>query len=82
MKVGLFFGSFNPIHNGHLMMANYCLNELNLDYVRLIISPLNPMKESSTLASFEDRLNMASDALFGNDKIIPSSVENGSLTVD
>ena len=46
MKViGLFFGTFNPFHNGHLFMANYCLNECNLDEIWLVVSPQNPLKK-------------------------------------
>ena len=44
-EVGLFFGTFNPFHNGHLFMANYFLNECFFDEVWLVISPQNPLKK-------------------------------------
>jgi nicotinate-nucleotide adenylyltransferase len=44
MKIGLYFGSFNPIHHGHLIIANYLLQKTTLDQVWLVISPQNPFK--------------------------------------
>ena len=49
MKVGLFFGSFNPIHIGHLAIANYILEYSDLDEIWLVISPQNPLKKKKTL---------------------------------
>ena len=46
MKIGLYFGSFNPIHNGHLIIASHFLNETDLDEVWMVVSPQNPFKES------------------------------------
>lgn len=57
-KIGLFFGSFNPVHNGHLMLAQYCLTHCELDSICFVLSPQNPFKESKDLLSFEDRFNM------------------------
>ena len=48
-KVGLFFGSFNPIHTGHMVIAGYMLNFTDLDEVWMVISPHNPLKDKSTL---------------------------------
>ena len=56
--VGLFFGSFNPIHAGHLIIANYMANHTALDEVWLIVSPHNPLKKKSSLANSFDRLEM------------------------
>jgi len=58
MKTGLFFGSFNPLHNGHLIIARYMLEHENLDEVWFIVSPQNPLKDAESLASAEQRLEM------------------------
>jgi nicotinate-nucleotide adenylyltransferase len=49
MKIGLYFGSFNPIHIGHLIIANHILNETDLQKVWFIVSPQNPFKHSDRL---------------------------------
>ncbi len=58
MKIGLFFGSFNPIHTGHLIIANYMANHTGLDKVWLVVSPHNPLKDKSGLIHVYDRLEM------------------------
>ncbi len=58
-KIGLFFGSFNPIHIGHLVIANYMATYSGLDEVWLVVSPHNPLKQKSGLADMYDRLEMA-----------------------
>lgn len=58
MKVGLYFGSFNPIHNGHLIIANKMRMAANLDEVWFIPSPQNPFKEEKDLLDFSARLEM------------------------
>ena len=63
MKIGLFFGSFNPIHIGHLIMANTVLNEANLTKVLFIVSPQNPLKTESGLLPPLKRLYLTSIAL-------------------
>jgi len=59
MKIGLFFGSFNPIHLGHLIIANYMANYTVLDKVWLMVSPHNPLKDKKQLIQVYDRLEMA-----------------------
>ena len=59
MKIGLFFGSFNPIHNGHLMVASYVANHSDLNQVWLVVSPQNPQKPQSSLLNEYDRLHLA-----------------------
>jgi nicotinate-nucleotide adenylyltransferase len=65
-KVGLFFGSFNPIHTGHLILAssilNYC-TDIILNQILFVVSPHNPLKSFSDLAPFQDRYNMVIDAI-------------------
>ncbi len=56
---GLFFGSFNPIHVGHLIIANYMATYSGLDEVWLVVSPHNPLKQKSGLADMYDRLEMS-----------------------
>ena len=63
MKTGLFFGSFNPVHVGHMIIANYMLNHTDLENVWLVISPHNPLKKKKTLAKDYDRLYLVNLAI-------------------
>ena len=58
MEIGLYFGSFNPIHVGHLVIANYMLNNSPIDELWFVVSPQNPLKEKSTLLDDYQRLHM------------------------
>ena len=58
MKTGLFFGSFNPVHMGHLVIANYMANYTQLDEVWMVVSPHNPLKNKKGLSNSYDRLEM------------------------
>ena len=69
MKVGLFFGSFNPVHIGHLAIANYMLTFTDMDEVWLVLSPQNPLKDKKGLLNQNDRLHLINLALDGNPKI-------------
>lgn len=84
--IGLFFGSFNPIHAGHLIIANYMANHTSLSEVWLIVSPHNPLKAKSSLANGLDRLEMAELALAQANNIQVSPVEfalpQPSYTID
>ncbi len=86
MKIGLFFGSFNPIHVGHLIIANYMATQTDLDKVWLVVSPQNPLKLKSTLARDHDRLHLARLAIGDNVLLRASSIEfdlpKPSYTVD
>lgn len=86
MKIGLFFGSFNPIHVGHLIIANYLAEQTDLDRVWLVVSPQNPLKKKSTLANDYERLHLVHLAVEGSPKLRASKVEFGlpqpSYTVD
>ncbi|MFO7842374.1 MAG: nicotinate (nicotinamide) nucleotide adenylyltransferase [Bacteroidales bacterium] len=86
MNIGLFFGSFNPIHIGHLAIANYMVEFGGLDEVWLIVSPHNPLKNEETLLDETQRLKMVQLALPENSKIKPSAVEfnlpKPSYTID
>lgn len=75
MNVGLFFGSFNPIHIGHLVIADVMANQTDLDQVWFVVSPLNPFKSSSSLLHEFDRLRMVELAIAENYKFRASDVE-------
>jgi nicotinate-nucleotide adenylyltransferase len=59
MKIGLYFGSFNPIHTGHLIIASHVANETDVQQVWLVVSPQNPFKQESTLLNEYHRLHLA-----------------------
>jgi nicotinate-nucleotide adenylyltransferase len=86
MKTGLFFGSFNPIHIGHLIIANYMSSFSGLKEVWLVVSPHNPLKQKSNLANMYDRLEMAKLATENAPQIKVSDIEFGltqpSYTID
>jgi nicotinate-nucleotide adenylyltransferase len=75
MKIGLYFGTFNPIHVGHLIIANYMADFTDLDQVWLVVSPHNPLKEKSTLLSDFHRLALVKVAIDNNPKLRASDVE-------
>jgi nicotinate-nucleotide adenylyltransferase len=85
-KIGLFFGSFNPIHTGHLIIAEYMATRTDLDQVWLVVSPQNPLKKRSTLAKDYDRLHMVRLALEDNPKLKVTNIEfslpKPSYTID
>jgi nicotinate-nucleotide adenylyltransferase len=86
MKIGLLFGSFNPIHIGHLIIANYMANHTTLDKVWLVVSPQNPLKKYGDLINTYDRLEMAKLATDNATNIAVSDVElklpQPSYTID
>lgn len=63
MKTGLFFGSFNPIHNGHIALAGYMLEFTDLDEIWFVVSPQNPLKKQHELAPDKHRLEMTKLAI-------------------
>src|SRR6185436_1950502 len=75
MNIGLYFGSFNPIHIGHLIIANHILNETELEKVWFIVSPQNPLKESKTLLNEYDRLHLVRLAVQDDTRIKCSDIE-------
>ncbi|MCR4812822.1 MAG: nicotinate-nucleotide adenylyltransferase [Bacteroidales bacterium] len=74
-KTGLFFGSFNPIHVGHLIIANSMLTGSELEEVWFVVSPQNPLKERSTLLADHHRLQMVRVAIEENYKMRACDVE-------
>ncbi len=75
MNVGLYFGSFNPIHTGHLIIASHILNESSLDRVWFVISPLNPFKNSETLLNEYDRFHLVQKAIEQDTRLRASDIE-------
>jgi nicotinate-nucleotide adenylyltransferase len=86
MKIGLFFGSFNPIHVGHLIIADYIAQYTDLSEVWFIVSPHNPLKVKATLAKDHDRLHLVQLAIDDNPRLKVSSIEfnlpKPSYTID
>ena len=85
-RIGLFFGSFNPIHTGHLIIAEYMATRTDLEQVWFVVSPHNPLKLRSTLANDFDRLHMVQLAIDDNPRLKASNIEfslpKPSYTID
>ena len=75
MKIGLYFGSFNPIHIGHLIIANHLTNHTDLQEVWFIVSPQNPFKNANSLLNENHRLNLIKTAIEGETRLRASNVE-------
>ncbi len=86
MKIGLFFGSFNPVHVGHMIIANHMVQYSDLDQVWMVVSPHNPLKNKASLAKDSDRYHLVELAIGDNTKLKVSNVEFSlplpSYTVD
>lgn len=75
MKIGLYFGSFNPVHTGHLIIANHILNQTDIDKVWFIVSPQNPFKENHTLLNEYNRFHILQTATEDDIRIKVSDIE-------
>jgi nicotinate-nucleotide adenylyltransferase len=86
MKIGLYFGSFNPIHIGHLIIANHVANYTDLQKIWFVVSPQNPLKQASSLLNEYDRLHLINICIEGENKLRTSNVEfslpRPSYTID
>jgi nicotinate-nucleotide adenylyltransferase len=86
MKIGLYFGSFNPVHTGHLIIANHILNETGLEKVWFLVSPQNPFKTTAGLLNEYDRLHLIRVAIEDDSRMKASDIEfnlpKPSYTVD
>ncbi len=75
MNIGLYFGSFNPIHVGHLIIANHLVNENIIDELWFVVSPQNPFKNSASLLNEQHRLNMVKIAIENEAHLKASNIE-------
>jgi nicotinate-nucleotide adenylyltransferase len=75
MKIGLYFGTFNPIHIGHMIIANHMAEHSDLDQIWLVVTPHNPHKQKNTLLDDYQRLHMVTLATEDFTKIKPSNIE-------
>lgn len=86
MHIGLFFGSFNPIHTGHLIVANHIAEHADIDKLWFVVSPHNPLKDSNSLLNEYDRLHLVRLAIEDNSKFRASNIEfqlaKPSYTID
>lgn len=86
MHIGLYFGSFNPIHTGHLIVANHVVNHTDVDKVWFVVSPHNPLKDSHSLLNEFNRLHLVNLAIEDNPKFRASNIEfqlpKPSFTID
>ena len=74
-KIGLYFGSFNPVHIGHIAIAGYMTEFAGLEQVWFVVSPQNPLKKKETLLADHNRLHMARLAIGDNDRLKASDIE-------
>ena len=86
MNIGLYFGSFNPIHVGHLIIGNHIANNTDVDEVWFIVSPQNPLKKSASLLNEQHRFSLVKIAVEDATKLKASNVEfsmpKPSYTID
>lgn len=86
MKIGLFFGSFNPIHTGHLIIGNTMAETTDLAEVWYVVSPQNPFKKNQSLLHEFDRFDLVTAAIFDNPQLRASDIEfnlpKPSYTID
>ncbi len=86
MNIGLYFGSFNPIHVGHLIIASYVVNNCDLDQLWFVISPQNPLKKEGSLLNEQHRKHLIDLSIEGEKKLRTSNVEfklpKPSYTID
>lgn len=75
MKIGLYFGTFNPIHVGHLIIANHMAEYSDLEQIWMVVTPHNPHKQKNTLLDDYQRLHLVNLAIEDYPKIKPSDIE-------
>lgn len=77
MTIGLYFGSFNPIHTGHLIISNHVLNETTIEKLWFVVSPQNPFKQENSLLNEYHRLHLVRVATEDDNRIKASDIEFG-----
>lgn len=86
LKIGLYFGSYNPIHIGHLAIANYMVEFTDIDQLWFVVSPQNPFKKKENLLADYHRLELVNRAIENDDRFRASNIEfnlpKPSYTID
>jgi nicotinate-nucleotide adenylyltransferase len=86
MRIGLYFGSFNPIHTGHCIIASFICDNTDIDQVWFVVSPQNPFKASNSLLNEYHRLHLVNLAIDQDNRLMASDIEfklpKPSFTVD
>jgi nicotinate-nucleotide adenylyltransferase len=75
MEIGLYFGSFNPLHVGHLIIANHVLNTTEIEKIWIVVSPQNPFKKEKDLLKESKRLTIVKKSIAGDKRLFASDVE-------
>lgn len=75
MKIGLFFGTYNPVHVGHMVIANYMVEFTDLDKVWMVVTPQNPFKQKESMLKDYDRLHLMKLAIGEDDRLKASDIE-------
>jgi nicotinate-nucleotide adenylyltransferase len=75
MKIGLYFGSFNPVHIAHLIIASHLLNETDIEKIWFVVSPQNPFKEEKSLLNEYHRLHLVKSAIQDDNRMKASDIE-------
>ena len=68
--IGLFFGTFDPLHNGHIAIAKYFLNKLSLDQIWFVITPLSPFKQANKVSNYYNRFKIIDNYCKKNKRIV------------
>lgn len=86
MKIGLYFGSFNPVHHGHLIIASHVANNTDCQQVWFVVTPQNPLKTQQSLLHESHRKHLIDLAIEGDDQLKSSNIEfklpKPSYTID
>ena len=75
MKIGLFFGTYNPVHVGHMVIANYMVEFTDLDQIWMVVTPQNPFKQKESMLQDFDRLHLVKLAIGDDLRIRASDIE-------
>ena len=75
MKIGLFFGTYNPVHIGHMVIANYMIEFTDLDQIWMVVSPQNPFKVKDSILKDRDRLHLMRLAIDDDPRFLASDIE-------
>ncbi len=77
MRIGLFFGTYNPVHVGHMVIANYMVEFTDLDQIWMVVTPQNPFKQKQSMLKDYDRLHLVQLAIGDDSRLRASDIEFG-----